>query len=65
MKIKESYGLQISESMGGHIRLEQEREFDGVAVILLSSHEARLLMSEIRRLIRAGAGSLIDDEVGE
>jgi hypothetical protein len=61
MKIKESYGLHIGVSNGGHIRLEQKREFDGDAVILLSAQEARLLISELRALIRLGAGGLLEE----
>lgn len=59
MEIIKGYGLKIGVSNGGHIRLEQDLEMDGVQVILLNKHEAKIMLAEIRRMLGDGEGDLI------
>lgn len=64
MKILNGYGLEIGVSNGGHIHLEQ---LDGIhqetQVILLNKHEAKILIAELRKLIKMGVGEIdVDGE---
>jgi hypothetical protein len=63
MEIKPGYGLLVSVSNGGHIYLEQPHCVHGEAqVILLTEHEVRLLIKELRCLIKEGFGKLVSED---
>lgn len=59
MKINQGYGLEIGVSNGGHIRLEQKDDSYKPNVVLLTEHETRILIKELRRLLNHGAGKLV------